>query len=271
VDVDREGLDMARVDGQLVVPREVGAVPIRPERHQAGRVVEARESFRIAAELGARIPSILRNLGLAHLELGESSAAERRFLDALALEPDNVDALYNLGVLYSYIDRVDDSIACFDRILALDGGLAEVHLTRGVQLVRAGQLDEAESAAQHAQGLEPGLESAAVLLRAVERGREVGGEAGVLEALAIVEPLTTGGTLQLAQRYLERGEFDRASELFSQAFGKAPESQEAAYGLGYGLLRLGRPDEAAQVFRRVLELDPELTRCRTVDEGRFSR
>jgi tetratricopeptide (TPR) repeat protein len=167
-----------------------------------------------------------------------------------------VDALYNLGVLYSYIDRVDDSIACFDRILALDGGLAEVHLTRGVQLVRAGRLDEAESAAQHAQGLEPGLESAAVLLRAVERGREVGGEAGVLEALAIVEPLTTGGTLQLAQRYLERGEFDRASELFSQAFGKAPESQEAAYGLGYGLLRLGRPDEAAQVFRRVLELDP---------------
>jgi Flp pilus assembly protein TadD len=117
-------------------------------------------------------------------------------------------------------------------------------------------MDEAADAARQAQQLEPGLESASLLLRAVERGREVGGEAGALEALAMVEPLTTGGTLQLAQRYLERGEFERASELFNQAYGKAPESREAAYGLGYGLLRLGRPAEAKDVFRRVLELDP---------------
>lgn len=230
----------------------------RQGRHfvRAARVLEARESFRISAELGHRIPSVLRNLGLEHLELGELAAAERRFLEALELEPENVDALYNLGVLYSYLDRVDDSIACFDRILALDDRMTEVHLTRAVQLVRAGRLDDAEAGARRALELEPGLESGALLLQAVARGREVGGDAGALEALAMVEPLTTGGTLQLAQRYLERGEFDRASELFNQAYVKAPESLEAAYGLGYGLLRLGRPGDAAQAFRRVLELDP---------------
>ncbi|HMB67991.1 MAG TPA: tetratricopeptide repeat protein, partial [bacterium] len=241
-----------------------GVAMYRQGRYQLSRgdPVNARESFRVSAELGARIPTLLRNLGLEHLQIGEYASAERRFLEALELEPDNVDALYNLGVLYAYVDRVDDSIECLDRILALDDTVTEVHLTRGVQLVRAGRLDEAEAAARRALELEPGLDSARQLVRAVERGREVGGEAGILEALAMVEPLTTGGTLQLAQRYLERGEFERARELFDQAYGQAPESADAAYGLGYGLLRLGHPEAAAAAFRRVLELDPASARGR---------
>ena len=48
-----------------------------------------------------------------------------------------------------------------------------------------------------------------VLAAAARRGLEIGGEAGILEARRNIEPITVGGTLQLAQRYLERGNFGK--------------------------------------------------------------
>jgi tetratricopeptide (TPR) repeat protein len=64
------------------------------------------------------------------------------------------------------------------------------------------------------------------------------------------------GTLQLAQRYLDRGEWERATELYRSAANEAPDRAGAVYGLGYGLLRVGRYAEAARAFRRVLEIEP---------------
>lgn len=221
-----------------------------------GRTHEALESYRAAAEHGERIAGLLRNLGLAHLELGDLTAAEERFLEAIELEPLNQDAMYNLAVLYSYSGRVAESIRWYERLGAQNPEYPEVYLNWSIELIRAGRLTEAGAVVERALALDPTLGPAVEVRDAVAGGLEIGGEEGVLEAQRVVDPLAVGGTLQLAGRYLERGDVRKAIELYREVAQKSPESVLAAHGLGYGLVRAGQFDEAAVAFRRLLELDP---------------
>jgi tetratricopeptide (TPR) repeat protein len=135
-------------------------------------------------------------------------------------------------------------------------------MNHAVALVRAGRLEEAAGRAERALELAPDLAPARQLADAIRGGRELGGEAGVLEAQRGVGTLGVNGTLQLAQRYLERGDPERATELYREAAAEAPESAGAVYGLGYGLLQVRRYGEAAEAFRRLLELTPDSARAR---------
>ena len=222
-----------------------------------GSAEEARASFAESARRAGPIAAVHRNLGLAYLDLGDLAEAEAQFVRALEIEPANEDALYNAAILYGILGKTEDSIRCFESLVRADSKYAEVYLNYGVQLVRAGRLEDAHHAAERALALEPDLEPAKSLESAIHEGLAIGGEAGALEAQRKIQPVTVGGTLQLAQRYLDRGDLDRATDLYREAAQTAPADIEAAYGLGYGLLRIGRLDEAARVFRSVLELDPK--------------
>jgi tetratricopeptide (TPR) repeat protein len=101
------------------------------------------------------------------------------------------------------------------------------------------------------------LEAARSLLDAVEHGQQIGGEKGALEADRRLGTITSSGTLQLAQRYLEEGNLERATELYREVAEAAPENLGAAYGLGYALLQVGRYEEAANSFRWILGVSPE--------------
>jgi tetratricopeptide (TPR) repeat protein len=224
---------------------------------QEGRTHEAVQSYLASAEYGGRIAGLLRNLGLSHLDLGDFATAEDRFRRAIELEPLNQDALYNLAVLYSYTGRVDEAIAGYERLAAQKPEYPEVYLNWGIELVRAGRLSEARDAVELALSIDGEFEAALQLRDAVGRGLETGGEAGVLEAQRLVDPLAIGGTLQLARRYVERGEIRKATELYREVAQKSPESVPALNGLGYGLLKAGQYEEAAAAYRRILELQPE--------------
>lgn len=220
-----------------------------------GRIEEAKASFAKAGETAGAIAAVHRNVGVSYLELGEMESAERAFLAALASEPENEDAIYNLATLYASTGRVEESIGEFGKLAARGSEFAEVHLNYGIQLVRAGRLEEALAAAKQALTLEPELGPAQDLENAAREGLALGGEAGILEAQRKMDPLTVGGTLQLAQRYLDRGEITRAMELYQEALKRAPDDIAAIYGLGYGLLKVGRLNEAARAFATILEKD----------------
>lgn len=222
-----------------------------------GMRVEARVRLGLAAEFAQRNPIVLRNLALVRLELGDLDEAERLLLRVVELQPGNADALYNLAVLCSQQERGPEALEWFDRLERAGTDYPEAPLGYAFELLRAGRLDEAAQRAARALELAPELESARKLATAVERGRQLGGDAGVLEAQRDLGTLTTDGTLQLATRYLHRGNVERATELYREAAGRDPQSIGAAYGLGYGLLQAGRYAEAEDAFRRVLELDPE--------------
>ncbi|MGH2570005.1 MAG: tetratricopeptide repeat protein, partial [bacterium] len=224
---------------------------------EEGREEEARRSFHEAAGYGARIAGLLRNLGLAHLDVADYATAEERFLEAIELEPRNQDALYNLATLYAFTGRPQQAIEWYERLVELRPEHPEVYLNWGIELVRAGRLEEARSAAELALGLDDTLAPAIRLRDAASVGLEVGGEEGTLEARRMVDSLAVGGTLELAHRYVQQGENAKATELYREVAQKNPESATAIYGLGWGLIQAGQYEEAAVAFRKILALEPQ--------------
>ena len=222
-----------------------------------GRLDEARDRYAEASERAWSIPGIVRNCGLGWLELEDYAEAEKLFLRTLELEPRNQDALYDLAVLYSYTKRTEEALPYFATLDSLETGFPEVPLSYASALLETGHLADAARQAHKALELAPELESAQKLAAAVQRGLAIGGEEGLLEARQSLGSLTVDGTLQLAQRYLDRGDWERATALYKEAASQAPDRAGAVYGLGYGLLHVGRYRDAAAAFRRLLQIEPK--------------
>ena len=74
---------------------------------------------------------------------GGRKPAATSYRRALAIEPDYVDALANLGNAYRDLGQFDQAVVHFQRALALDPNHVAIHNCLGVTLRGMGALDEA--------------------------------------------------------------------------------------------------------------------------------
>jgi protein O-GlcNAc transferase len=89
------------------------AARARPERlvregvaaHQQGRLAEALQSLRRAAELEPGSAAMWNHLGNLHQDLGDQAAAVSCYRRAVALQPDFAPAHQNLGVLATVLSE----------------------------------------------------------------------------------------------------------------------------------------------------------------------
>lgn len=94
-------------------------------------------------------------LGRVHSTLGELDDAERAYAQALQLNPEDVTALVNQGVLCRERGETDRAIAFYERALQLDPKYAKGHTSLAVALLQQDRDDEAVRAAETAYRLLP--------------------------------------------------------------------------------------------------------------------
>ncbi|MCX5864699.1 MAG: tetratricopeptide repeat protein [Deltaproteobacteria bacterium] len=87
---------------------------------RAGRLDEARQSYLCAMEIAPDDAEVHYNLALVYKGLGNKAEAIISLEIAVALRPEYGEAHGNLGVLYLDQDRVDEAIACYQRLIELD-------------------------------------------------------------------------------------------------------------------------------------------------------
>jgi tetratricopeptide (TPR) repeat protein len=105
---------------QCLLPETLAEVESQRGRIFAahGRVSEAEPCLMQAARLAGRSETILTTVGIAWATLNEPSKARAALQRALTIDPDNVDARYNLGLLASAEGDLDGAIEHFDTLLA---------------------------------------------------------------------------------------------------------------------------------------------------------
>lgn len=198
--------------------------------------------------------------GVLHLARGSSAAARVQFQNALALEPNKIEAELLLVLSLAKSSREGDVGTGLDRIDALLGAnsdLAGAHFLRSRLLSLKGQDFEAERARHRAEELTSRL-PVEIYLRAA-----VAWEAGrLLEALALFDEAIEkrpGATEYLFSRqrcYLDLSEDHRA---FGDAWliaHTAARDPWAHRNLGDVALMIGRTEEARLAYENCLELDP---------------
>lgn len=124
---------------------------------KADRPAAALESLERARDLRPHLAETHLLAGRALLRKGHAVAAAMRFEQALQLDPRLVDAHYLLGVVcLTVTGNTAESMASFDRALAIDPNHLRAHEFRARALIAAGDPDGALASLQRMLELRPG-------------------------------------------------------------------------------------------------------------------
>jgi len=149
--------------------------------------------------------------------------AEHHYREALRLNPELVDAQYNLGLVLSRLKQTREAIENFQAVLAVAPDYFDAHFNLGVILQSQGQLEDAILHYREAVRIQP---------------RHL----TVLRLLAVA--------------LIKLGQPDQAVGHFREAARLSPNDAQTLGDLGAALLQTGQKAEAVDHFRRALQLRP---------------
>jgi tetratricopeptide (TPR) repeat protein len=121
----------------------------------AGSYAEARKSFEAAAKKNPNDFQALYNLGMACEKLGDKPAAEAAYRAALAAKPDLEAAAAELCALYVDEGRIDDALATGRAALTKHPGNSALHENVGVALAMRGDQENATHELEEAIKAQP--------------------------------------------------------------------------------------------------------------------
>lgn len=162
--------------------------------------------------------------GAKALDGGMYQAAADAFTKAIAAEPQDYYAHFNLAMAYGYLHKDADAVTEYRKTLELKPGLYEAELNGGIVLVR--QQNPADALP-------------------------------LLEDAATQKPQEFAPRFYLAEAQLQSGFADKAVENYRQASQLNPKSAAAELGWGRALAIEGKLDEAEPHFRQAIERDPK--------------
>lgn len=192
---------------------------------KAGREEEAVRQYETALAMRPNYVEALTNLGAIRSDQGDLDVAAAHLSAALAVEPDYVAAVTNLGTVRARQGQIDEALRLLERARELEPGSAIVRNGMGYALALAGRLDEAEKEIREAIRLAP-------------RMADAHGNLGLVLG--------------------DEGRLDEAADAFRQAIALEPGHARSHYGLGAVLADAGRLDEALPELQAAVRLDPLL-------------
>ncbi len=228
------------------------------EMYERGRWAEAEAELRKAIALNPEQPEWHFNLGLT-LEASERDAeALACYERASDLMPGQVDPLLAAGLVANRLGQFERGAEWFRRALRVDARCELAYAHQIESHVRLGNHDDAETAFYLAQQAleEPSAHCLSMIAESlVQRGRHDRAEWCLWQAVRI-DPTIPRLRARLGAVYAATGRPQRALQMFLRDLRDDPGNIDTLLEYGEALMDLTRLPEAAEKFRRVLELEP---------------
>ena len=171
----------------------------------------------------------------------------------VAEQPESAYAHFQLGYVFTALQRWDEARAEYLRALELDPQLAEAHLNLGL-LFLDGDPPAAVAPLRKAVELLPAQSRPRLLLGlALERTEDLPGALDALQGAEGLDPRDFETHLALARVLLRSNQFAPAEAKFREALALQPDSAPARLGLAHSLDAQHKPESAA-AYRSYLEL-----------------
>ena len=140
--------------------------------YNQGQYEEAVAAYRIAVEQHPNYALVHSNLGATLNELGRFEEAEIHLRRAIALNPSHTEALYFLATLRFGQQRYNEMLELSQRLISIESGDADAHVSMGIALYYLGRSGEALQRFDQALSIDPTLEEARTNREAVLKAME---------------------------------------------------------------------------------------------------
>lgn len=205
--------------------------------------------------LGARPGDIAKAISLHRA--GKLEPARRIYQSLLTANPDHVEALHFLGVLYHQSGQSDLAVASIERAVLLAPDYADAHNNLGNVFRETNQFEAAFLAYQRVVELAPGHADAWNNLGVLLRGRGQYEEADKAYLRAIeLNPSHVAARQNRGSLLARLQRFDEAVAAYRRVLELRPKDTVAFDALSRTLYRAGRIDEAVAVYHEWLQVDP---------------
>jgi tetratricopeptide (TPR) repeat protein len=213
--------------GSMVVLDTVSLNISGDQLYQSGNLPEAVEEYRKALQLDPSNVNVHNSLGVCYGMMESYDAAEAEFDTALLLKPDEVMAMYNLGVICVLTGRKELALNYFVKAAAIDDGIFELALLTGKLYLEAGYPEKARSFLEKALNCRPKSGTALRTLGACFSALNLLREAVSVYTRAVKNnPSDAESFSRLGQLYDTIGENPEIARLFcQQSVAIAPENE----------------------------------------------
>lgn len=182
---------------------------------------------------------------------------------AVAADPQAMLPRMRLARLYLARQRLEESLALCEEILASRPDDLEVLALKGGVLTALGRVDEAIATYSRILEIDPRRQEAYLYLGALY-GKNGDNEAAtrVLGQLIRRNPASILGYYYLGRIHAGAGNFDEAERYYGEALRLNPQSDMILTDLGVTYELAGKSAKAVRVYQRVLEINPDNTYAR---------
>jgi Flp pilus assembly protein TadD len=206
---------------------------------------------------GAQQVAPLLALATQFLQAGRPADAIAPLHDAALLQPSNPIIQHDLGLACLEVGRVPDAIAAFERAVASNPSYADAYFRLGIALEKLGDIGGAIAAYHHATELHPSLTEAwfragALVYILGHRDEAI----GCFRRAAATGGNTGFGRLGKARALLTEDRNEEAEQVLRKTLSLDPTNAMAHDLLGNLLSEFGRFDEARECFHRAIEIAP---------------
>lgn len=220
------------------------------QQHQAGRYAEAEALYREALAKDPENVDAWHFLGVIALQRGDPAQAVELISHALSRNASNAAAHNNLGNALAALGKRPESLNAYLEAIALQPEYADALSNLGNVLRSLGKLEKAIDCYRAAIAITPGLRPAQVsLTSALEEIAQRGPPASQVNPSDA--DLRRGLLLQ------QQGRLDEAIECYRAVLALRPEGAEAHFNLGNAYSEQGRIDEGIASFQQALALAPD--------------
>ncbi len=225
--------------------------------HRSGRLAEA-ESLYLQVLAAHPADFTARHLlGVLRAQYGRMEEALADIGAALALNPDDPEALLNHANVLKSLNRLDAALAGFDRALSLKPGWPQAQNNRGTVLQAMGRHEDALAAYDGALAAAPdnveALNNRGSVLQDLRRPAEA--LASYDQALRLAPTFATAFNNR-GSALLDLKRFADALSCFDRALALRPGDAQVLNNRGNALQGLLRYDEAVTVYDQALALNP---------------
>lgn len=223
----------------------------------AGRDLLARRPLLRPVAAGLVLSALAGAAAVTRAQLATWRDSVALFERALAVTDDNYFAHGNLAAVLVAMGRDDDAIAHYQAALQIHPRYATALTGLASIYVRRGRLDEAAGLDERALAEEPSSPVVLTNLGAVrvQQGRSDEAVAYFERAVALAPDYAMAHT-NLGVIAFRQGQVDRAAEHFATVVALTPNAASAHTNLGTARMQQGRWAEAAAEFETVLRLQP---------------